>query len=108
MGVFSPVTKGNTEKSFEDVPFDLLGGEEFESSKRAPKPRSETSEAVKYTRYRPEKRNNCDDCLKEVQEDRSHSVSLASYIRSDQSGSAYLCYLHTNMRRHKDQLDRLI
>lgn len=97
-----------TNKGWEDDPLPLLDGEEFTSTKRVTKPRSETSETVKYTRVKAAARPNCEDCTTHQLAGEQRSISQSSYVRSDPTGSIHLCYLHTNERRHRDQLDRKI
>lgn len=97
-----------TKKFFDNVPLPLMDGDEFQSSKRPVRERSETSETVKYLKHRTAKRNNCDDCALHVAAKTQTSISLASYLRVGPDGSIYLCYLHTNERKHRDQLDGLI
>lgn len=97
-----------TKKFFDDVPLPLMDGDEFKSGKKAPREKSETSETIKYLKHRIAKRNNCEDCSLHVAAKTQTSISLASYLRVGPEGSVYLCYLHTNERKHRDQLDGLI
>lgn len=97
-----------TDGAWDEVALPILDGEEFASTKKVAKPRSDTSETVKYNKHRVAKRANCDDCTSDVAGKKRSAISLASYIRIGPAGPIYLCYFHTNERKHRDQLDGLI
>lgn len=102
------MAKRLTDGPWDEVALPILDGEEFTSMKKVAKPRSDTSDKVKYLKHRTAKRANCDDCTTHVVSKTRSTISLASYIRVGPDGSLYLCYLHTNERKHRDQLDGLI
>lgn len=60
---------------------------------------------VGWHRYKSPNPVTCEDCLTELKDGERKGVSVASYKRLHGDQVRFLCFQHTQVQRHRDQLE---
>lgn len=89
--------------SFTDVVLPIFD-QPVEEKKTRTKKQEAADGKVRWTRHAASPRANCNVCLDEFTNDLRKGMNVASYVRTAPDGVLYLCFLHTQEQKHRDQL----
>lgn len=91
---------------FEDTVFPIFEQPEPEPVRvKSRKEQDDAANKIVYRRYRPTRRVQCDPCVSAVVIKEQTGINDASYVRTQGSSEQYLCFLHTQEAKHRDQLN---